>query len=390
MYTILYINKLLRRMTLKINESAEFYSFIRGIFKDLMNENEKSGYFITYRFLLPFRLPVTNLSTIAYKQDYIFYFINREYEHPAAEELAAHYPMRLTFVEATVRLKRKEFKQYPSGEKKRTKKDRFISEKYQDLKDILNKMIIGLSIVSKNNNIYPVSTNDLIGELAMAIYRYSNNKPLEIERHIVRTPFRSDKEEQDKQILSEVDYNEAVKKVVEEDKGNYIKIYAKLRESERLFFSEQHNDCIVSRNTAFEMFTTNIVLRYEKLIKKAGEKRLFNLSNKTPFANIIDPHLKNIIEHELKLEEATLIYALIEKFTKTCSQYRHSIVHRGEEFTIIESSESMELLDEIILLIVDNVSKIKDNAFAEEFKINHVVTKPHVLREILEKYKHLK
>lgn len=96
-----------RRDYLKINEDIDFSTVIKGVFHDLMDKEEKSAYFITYRFLLPFRLPVTNGSTVSFKNDYIFYFMNREYEHPAANELAAHYPMRLTFVEATKRIREK-------------------------------------------------------------------------------------------------------------------------------------------------------------------------------------------------------------------------------------------------------------------------------------------
>lgn len=371
---------------MKINEDVNFSTFKKGIFHELMDEEEKSAYFITYRFLLPFRLPVTNGSTVSFEKDYVFYFMNREYEHPAANELAAHYPMRLTFIEATKRIRKKDYSQYPVGEKKRPKKDKYISEKYKEVIDIFNRIVIGISVVSKNNNIYAVSVSDFIGELSMIIYKFSNTKPVELERNIINAPFRKKNEEDDKRTISYEQYNTAIKNLVDRDEGNYYSIYEKIRESERLFFSEKFDDCIVTRNTVFEMFTTNIVVQYEKTVKGANETRLDNLSTKTPFANIIKKNLKTIISEELSLKNADLINAMMIEFLNTCAQYRHSIIHRGESFTSVEASESMSLLDDIILLVIDNIHRIEGNEFADEFTYHHKITRPHIVQETITKH----
>ena len=275
------------------------------------------------------------------------------------------------------------------GEKKRKGKDMYISEIFKELLDVFNKIIVGLSIVSKNNNIYTVSNNDFIGELTMVIYQYSKTKPIELERNIVNAPFRKKNNEDNNRTLNYDQYISAVQTLVEKDEGNYYRIHEKFRESERLFFSERYNDCIVTRNTAFEMFATNIVIRYEKLEKNASEKRLYNLSNKTGFANIISENLSKIITDKLQLRDADLIDAMNKQFLATCSQYRHSIVHRGESFSGKEAVESMELLDDIVLLLIDNIHQIEGNSFANEFKDNNVVTQPSMVQKTIAKHSKL-
>lgn len=360
-----------------------------GLFHSLMKEDEMKASFMTYKFLLPFRLPLIDSSSVGIKDEYLFYFINNEYDQPASEELAAYYPLKLTLVEATVRISEKQYKNYPRGEKKRTKKDKFISEKFKDLLEIFNKMIVGLSLVSKNNSIHTITNSDLIGELVMNIYKFRNKKPEELERNIISVPFRKRKQEESEQIISQDQYISAVKTLIESENNSYYSIYEKIRESDRLYYNEKYSESIVSRNTVFEMFTTNIILRYEELVKNADETRLNNLSNKTPFANLIKNNLQKIIKVELNLENGEMIMEMIKLFMDTCSQYRHSIVHRGARFDVPEAFETLKLLDDIVLIVISEINKAESNPFVKEFTENNLVTKPHVVNETLRKYNYL-
>lgn len=371
------------------NEEAGFNTFENEVFHQLSKEGKETMYLVTYKFMLPYRLPITNGSTFSFKNKYLFKFINKVYPHPAIKDLAKVPSLRLTIVEATVRITRKEYRDYPKGEQKRTHKDKFISNKFDELLEVFNKIVVGISLVSKNDSIFTVKPMDFIGELAMIIYTYANNKTKELEKNIVNTSFRGKRMKEISQVIEYEQYITAVKTLVENDDGNYVKIHEKIRESDRLFFSERYDDSIVTQNTVFEMFTTNIVLRYEKIIKNTPETKLYNLSNNTGFANIISDKLTPIIRKHLNLKDKDLILAMIDKFSKTHAKNRHSIVHRGESFGLTEAGDGKQFLDDMILLIIDNITRIEKNDFTKEFMNYNVVTKPHVVQETIDKHKHL-
>lgn len=372
---------------MKNNKSSDFNTVDNKEFLRLGANEQETMYLMTYRFLLPFRLPITNGSTFSYKSKYLFKFIHKHYKHPAAEDLAMSHPLKLTFVEATIKIKRNEYKKYPRGEKKRTDKDKIISEKFDVLLEVFNKIIVGLSMRSKNDSIYPVKPMDFLGELAMIIYTYSNKKTEELERNIVNTAFKKKRELENRQIIDFDNYVSAINTLIDNESGNYYEVHKKFRESDRLFFSERYNESIVAYNTAFEMFITNIVLRYEELIKLADESKLYNLSNKTAFGNIVKNNFNPIIQDSLATNNKKLIVEMIKEFRDTCSQYRHSIVHRGESFGLKEAEEVKGFLHDIVLIIIDDIHRVESNNFIDEFKIQYVVTKPNVVDKTIDKYK---
>lgn len=367
------------------NGNANFNTLKYKKFKHIIEENEKKSHLITYKFLLPFRLPIPNGSSFASKNNkYIFQFLHKEYKHPAAQDIAVSYPIRVTIVEATLKISKKSFGKY--CKLRETKKNLFLTDQFQKLLDILNKFIIGVSVWSKNDSIYSVTPSDFIGEIMAVLYTFLNDKIQEIESYILQKLFRLKYINDSKQIVEYDEYKQSVLNLIDLDEGNYFKTFNKSRESERLYRTEKYDDCIVSYNTAMEMYITNFVLRYERLVLKCNEKRLKNLSEKTSYANLLNNHFLKIIDKDLDFNNKKILTVMLNYFINTVAQYRHDIVHNGKTFTLLEADETMQFYSDITSLITHDMHTTISNEFTDEFKKYYYVTSQERINEIIKEY----
>lgn len=366
----------------------EFHSIKKKLYLKLQ-DNESTGYFITFRFMVPYRVPVKNGSTAIIKEKHIFLFINKDYTHPATDDLIIAQPIKHTIIEVTTKLTRKEFRNYPRKQnKKETKKDKFTSDKFYDVFYLFNNLISHIALIGVNYSIYPIVQGDIIGIPLINIYQHvDNDKINSVEKSLLNGLFNKRLIHDNHNNIKKNEFDDAVYMTSEDnDPGNYYEISKKFRESERMFFNEKFDESIVLKNTGFEMFVTNLIIRYYALIKGKDEKYLYNISVNTPFQNLIDDHLFKEVFSYLDLENSGIIKDLIRNYLKGPAKYRHEIVHRGRKFSIKEAHEAAERMEEIGFLMTDNIGKLNSDPFVDEFNSKHTIKRKHRLREIKKKY----
>lgn len=364
----------------------EFYTKNKNIFEVLIDDTAVSNTFITFKYILPFRLPFLN-GTEFCLNNIVFVVLQREYEHHFKDTIFSEQPHRHTIIETTLKLEKyrvnkikKELKK--SGYKRTIELNREFNLQLDELNAFVN------TIITKNKkiNLYEISNWDIISMPIFSIFTYHNAK---IEDIIIKEIFILNRNNSLHEMNSETLTDYEVREIVdahEQLKGSpYINVILWVRKAQRAYNLGHFSDSIVLFNTMFEVFVVTIISRYYILLDLKSLEKIHNITNKENLKNLLKQHLYDILR-DLNIKDYDLIHTLIENYLKKGYKYRNNIVHSGEKYGQDVALEVYEFINNITILISHNLKQNDSNKFTKEYCKWNGIKNPADYQKVIDKF----
>ncbi|WP_259569072.1 hypothetical protein [Clostridium botulinum] len=357
----------------------EFITLKNEIYKEI-NELNGNSKLISFRYLLPYRVPVKNGERIIFKvnthKSVLITFTHKELD--VSKEILMN-EKNYTFVECTSIITKKNYKKMKESREGR-KKEAF-SKLFDEQIKVLNNFINIIIMKHQYHNIFVLTLRSILTIPTYIIYENNGNV---IQSSIFLINPLSKVENDQKSTLS---YSE-LKNVIlnynlylSHPSERYALI---MRKGERAFFLSEYNDSIVYIQTSFEIFISDFVKKYYEINKLLDSEKIKDILD-CGYKNIINDHLLKIIE-KLNLEYKEEIINCFSKYKDDYYPMRNKIVHEGKSYKERDAEEFKEIVSNAVRLITYGMHKATNDSFVSYFTTYNILSEELDIESIKDKY----
>lgn len=361
-----------------VEQSTEKFTTLKNEYYKEMKIDKSKSTFITFKYMLPFRIPVNQGTFISFdKDDVLITFLHKE------AKLSNDLHMddgKYTVVECTSALNAKQGKKLISKKRKGKMNNQF-TEIFDKQLNILNNVINIITLNFHYHNIYKLVIGHI---LSVPFYTIYNN-----EGHILNSGIfvlgipdkiyndqKSVLSSKQMKILTEGYYSH-LNNPVEEVASN-------MRKSERAFYLCDYNTSIVNSQTSLEIFVSQIVGNYYRLKIQKNEEKIQNILS-CGYKNLIDDHLIPLLE-KMNVHSSEAIKNAINLYLKEFYNMRNGIVHNGETFKKVDAKNFRFIVSDIINMTVFGISKEPKDDFTEYIKTYFKINENFKIKEVADRY----
>lgn len=343
-----------------------FFSYENKHYEHLKESYPERNNFITFRYMIPFRLPFTGATYIEL-DGVLFTFLHRTYKHYAEKDFFLDDNlMRHTIVEATLPLtKKKSENMIREMKEKPDTSDKATSEKFDYQLNILNDYCQVLLVMHNLYNIEYLSLDKIVGIPEYMIYKEKEEKPKLFGDFVVKNNKYLTKIHQKKFTAKEINASMQNFSTFKNHSLYMHIVYG--RRGEKAFREEDFNQAIIFFQTSMEIYVQHFIVECYRLMKWKPEHKIENLQKKKEFSNHVDHHFIKLFER-LSLKNAELLIEMVEKYKDTSFQYRNDIVHEGKHFGRDEAGSTKQLTADIVNLLLYDIRKAPSNHFTEYYE----------------------
>jgi|SRR5699024_7427315 len=366
-------------------EERKLYTLEEQKWRTLLKENELN-YFITFRYMLPFRLPVEEKQVVKLK-NMLFIPHHKEYEHYALKDGIGALPLKRTLIEGTVRVNRQQKRNIERQQKKTHGGTREVSLVFNEQLEILNNFIDLIIIREQFLNIYRVYSSQLLGSTIYKLYEYKGEHLETTVAYGMVNLHTYDKIAYDAYRDLNNDQFNVITDYFDEHLTNPYKDIALIsRTGERFFYLHDYNSAIIYYNTVFEVIIISFVKNYYTLLGLKSPEKIKNIIENCGLKNIIKDHFNKRLD-DLKLTDAELIKKMIDSYLKSGYVYRNDIVHSGASYGKKEAEETMLKIKDLVFMLTHNIYEAESNLFTEEYIKFNINRQPDMYEDIKKNYK---
>lgn len=344
-----------------------------------------SQYFITFKYLLPFKIPVRNnekfIFEITKRKKYLFYFSQSEFNIP---NVYMENKTIYTYVEATMLVSTKNFKKLKANSNNRNSRiAQLLTKIFDEQLEILNDFLKLIILKYQYHNIYTVTLGHILNIPISVLYNKSGqifNGQLFLIRQTnkIENDQKETLKSEELQILTS-NFHQLI--------NHPSKIYTLwMRRGERAFFNSDYNESIINTQTAIEVFVKDFVEKFKVQIEHLDEKKVNNIIE-GGYKNLLYDHLAKIIANKLILKNHIEIFRCIDRYYNVYYPMRNDIVHRGKEYKKNDAKAFQDIISDLIRMITYNMHKLSGNVFIEEFKKYNIINEEIKIDSIIQKYR---
>lgn len=348
-------------------------------------ENECDVYhFITFRYMLPFRIPVPN-GSIFHINDFMFICIQKTYPFYGLKDGFGVPEIKNTVIEVTNVLKIRKYKKNKNKVKKYEVKEKELTKIFDNQLEILNDFLENIIIYAQYHSLHKVDKSSLLGQPVFKQYIWDGDN-LRIDDTNIFIIKLFDK------IVGDT-LTDLKRKEIDDVMNNFYSIknhplkQATLffRKGERFFFNYDFNSSIVNNQTGFEVFIFLFVKKYYEITKIKNETQIINVLE-SGFKNIFKDHfLKTLYNISSDLNEE--IEEISKYYLEECYNLRNEIVHAGKVYSEKEAQQFKDCVNDFIYIVNQKLKKEKNNQFSKWFSSVSINKEKRDIYEILEYYK---
>lgn len=367
-----------------IEETFETYDQV--LFGKL-NSVENDDAFMTYKFMIPFNLPIPNNKTFILG-DKLYHYKEVKYDHYARDDSYEMSELLHSYIEVTKILKSKEKKQMVDkfNTLRNGKQRQILTKIFDEYLHELNMLIKAIQIKYQQLNLHKIELKDIIGIPIYIVYSMKDEKFTKHRDGSLHVQGNSRIDVQKYEILLDEDIDFIFKNYKEINETPFAHMAYIARMGERSYDLQDYNSTIVHYNTVFETYITDFVINYYKLNTEKTESYVHNLRNKTGLSNLIDDHfLKKI--HDLKFNHCNTIEKIIAIYMRTSYIQRNKVVHEGMSYGKNEAFKILDLILDLTTLIAYEMMDAEENDFISMYRKYSVIQTGPSLESILKKYK---
>lgn len=365
----------------KFKIKEEFKMLKNKIYNDKVFREIKNSKLITFKYLLPFRIPINEIENINFiNENNTFITLNhRKHNVMEKDNIKRN---RQSYIELTSIIKHKKFKKIKLNSSSReSKQSEVLTDIFNQQRACLNNLIKIISIKYQYHNVYELSLGDILSIPYYVIYT-KNGEIINMSLFKINI---SGKIEEDQ-------YSNLTKKELLNIKKNYNILVnhpsntyvMPMRKGERAIYNSNYNVAIVQIQTALEVFISRFVERYYKLDTKLDDKKIQgNIS--CGYRNVVNQHFIKIIQ-TLNLRYSEEIKNCVALYLKDYYDIRNEIVHAGATFKKHDALEFQEIVRDMIVLVTHGMKYVKSSSFSNEFNIYNFINKTIDIIAIKDKY----
>lgn len=363
-----------------MNEKLEgnFTTFKNEKYKKL-NIEEPNSIFITFKFTLPFRIPVEQDSLISFDKDGVL--INFLHKTTKLSDDVHLNEGRYTVVECTSVLKGKKAKKIISNNREGKIKKQF-SEIFDEQLEILNNVIKIISLKFHYHNIYKLALGHILSIPLYIIYN-TERKIVNSGIFLLEMPNKIYSDQQS--TLSNEQMKELTESYYLQLNNPVEEVASNMRKSERSNYLGDYNSSIVNAQTALEVFVTQIVENYYRLKIQKSEEKIKNILA-CGYSNLIKDHLIPLLE-KLDIQSSEGIKNAINLYLEKFYNMRNSIVHRGKEYKREHAENFRLIVTDLINMIVFTISNQSNDNFVGYIKTYFKLNEEFNIDEVANKYR---
>lgn len=349
---------------MKEESTTELQTIRDELFNQLI-ESENGNYFITFRYMLPFRIPFEDETQILLEK-FMFLFLQKEYEYHALSDGFGNLPHFHTVLEVTVKLKRDIYRTIEHDLKRNLEFSKILSDMFDEQLAELNKILNIINGKYKYLSVHSVHRGELIGNASFKTYKLKQGLVEDdSEFGLLTNKLPNLIDEEKYQEVEDTDI-----KFIEENFSTlgtnpYLNITLIARKGEKAYQLYDFNNAIVHYNTVFEVVIIRFITEGNLMLKMKNEEETENLL-KAGFQNLARKHFSDVLD-ELQLSDAKIIKKIIDKYMDTVYKYRNSIVHKAASYSEKEAFEALKLVRDLIYMINDNMCKAESNPFVDYY-----------------------
>lgn len=272
----------------KTRINLEFKMLKSEIYKNNVFKDKGKGKLITFKYLLPFRIPIKEIENIDFinEENTFMKFIHSEHNILENDNIKRE---RQSYIEITSVISHIKFKKVKfESTSRESKKNKIITEIFNKQLHTLNNFIKIISVKYQYHNIFQLSLGDILSIPYYVIYSIKGEIQ-DMSLFLIDMP---DKIENDQ--YSELRQTELlnIKKNYQMLSNHPSNTYViAMRKGERAIYKADYNLAIIQIQTALEVFITRFLEGYYKLDEKLSDEKLRNILE-CGYANLIKDHLK--------------------------------------------------------------------------------------------------
>lgn len=344
---------------------------------------------VTFRYLLPFRIPFVNGNTTIIdieKNKVLFQFLHSTENDPIQDRVFVYNPLRRTIIEATVYLNRDDFKRLNKEIKNGYQNTSEISSHFDLQLKVLNTLIESIMLKFNFYNLYPLNKGELASVPFYKIYSFYNDTYSIINKGVFFIEY-----------FKELEINENI--TFENGKffhlNKYYEAYKKfpnkqsvllLRNAQRKFDLCDYNSTIINAQTSIETLVKFIVKNYYILDESINEQKANNKVEK--FKNSIREHLIPKVVYGLNLSYKQEIKNCLDKYYDKYYNFRNDIVHNGYNASGKEANEFLTITLDIQVLLNYGLNHTDTSPNFINFYKQHYLSSSNIpISDVANKYK---
>lgn len=367
-----------------INKDIEFATIKSKKYKRLVEDECNVHHFITFRYMIPFRIPVSN-GSIFHIENFMFHCIQKTYPFYGLNDGFGVPEIKNTVLEVTNVLKIRKYKKYKNEVKKFDIDEKELTKIFDKQLELLNDFLENIIIYAQYHSLYNVDKSSLLGQPVFKQYTWDGKK-FKIDDTNMFIIKLFDK------IVGDTLTDLKIKEI-DNIMNNFYSIKNHslkqatifFRKGERFLFNYDFNSSIVNNQTGFEVFIVLFVKKYYEITKIKNETQIINVLE-SGFKNIFKDHfLKTLYNISSDLNEE--IEEISKYYLEECYNLRNEIVHAGKVYSEKEAKQFKDCVSDFIYIINQKLKKEKNDEFAKWFSSISINKEKRDIHEILEYYK---
>lgn len=363
-----------------MNEKLEgkFTTLKNAKYKKL-NVEEPNSIFITFKYTLPFRIPVEQDSLISFDKDGVL--INFLHKTTKLSDDVHLNEGKYTVVECTSILKGKKGEKITRNNRN-AKIKKQLSETFDTQLEILNNVIKIMSLKFHYHNVYKLAMGHILSIPFYVIYN-TEGQIFNSGIFLVEMPNKIYNDQ--RSTLTKKQMKELTENYYLQLNSPVEEIAANMRKSERSNYLGDYNSSIVNAQTALEVFVTQIVENYYRLKIQKSEEKIKNILA-CGYSNLINDHLIPLLE-KMNIHSSEAIKNAINLYLEEFYNMRNRIVHRGKEYKREHAENFRVIVTDLINMIVFEISNQSNDNFVEYIKTYFKLNEAFNIDEVANKYR---
>lgn len=351
-------------------------------------DSNKKYYLITFRYLLPFRIPFTNGNTTMIdieEKAVLLQFLQSSKNDPIEDRVFISSPLKRTIIESTIFLNRTDYKRLKREVKRNSLNTPEISNLFDFQLMVLNNLIESIVVKFNHYNLYSLNKGELASIPLYKIYTFHNDILTVIDHHFLFLDYFNGLEMNDNRTLDNNKFlhiNQYYK-----DYKNFPNKHSVLLlgNAQRNLDLCDYNSTIINAQTSIETFIKFIVENYYIYDENLSEDKAKNKTSK--FKNSIYDHLFPKIIDGLDLPNGQVFKNCLNNYFVNYYNFRNDIVHNGYNATETEAKNFLTIIFDIYTLMSYGLNKTNvSSKFANYYKSHYFSSSDVPINEIVNKY----
>ncbi len=358
-------------------------------YKQFKMDDKKKYFYITFRYMLPFKLPLPNMSSFNLEKTMIF-CIQRKYPFYGLNEGIGHPDLQRTIVEVTTQYEVKSYNKSHVALKpaKKNIDDKRMTEVFDDQLKILNTFIEMISMKYQYHNIYSINKGLILGIPMCTIFSVYGDELIDNHNSIFLLKVEDKLFGDELHDLKNYEIDELIDnyEVIKMHPLRQMTFYK--RKAERFLFNHDYNSAIANCQTSFEVFITFFVKHYYELLTLKDNEKINNIINSGNFKNIYKQHFL-VALYDISTDYNDVLKEIFDYYDENCYQMRNDIVHKGVTFNSYDANTFNDVVGNIIYVINEKLKLVKNNKFASFYSRCSINQHERDINQIWEFYKKL-